>query len=133
MAEKSFEVEASQDRVWRLIGKVIFSSLPGMENMEILDENNFRAVLRMKTLGIPVSVRLKGEMMDVTPPDSFSVRLFIEGLGGLFKADQKVAFAMTSLRKKEDGGELQGDGSGYGIFAAPFSPRPGPELRKFHL
>ena len=101
MAEKSFEVEASQDRVWRLIGKVIFSSLPGMENMEILDENNFRAVLRMKTLGIPVSVRLKGEMMDVTPPDSFSVRLFIEGLGGLFQADQKVSFAMTPLEKKK--------------------------------
>jgi carbon monoxide dehydrogenase subunit G len=101
LAEKSFEVEASQDRVWRLIGKVIFSSLPGMENMEILDENNFRAVLRMKTLGFPVTVKLKGEMMDVEPPDSFSVKLFIEGLGGLFKADQKVAFAMRPLEKKK--------------------------------
>jgi len=101
LAEKSFKVEASRERVWRLIGKVIFSSLPGMENMEILDENNFRALLRMKTLGVPVTVKLKGEMMDVTPPDSFSVRLFIEGLGGLFQADQRVSFAMTPLEKKK--------------------------------
>jgi carbon monoxide dehydrogenase subunit G len=98
LAKKIFEVEASQERVWRLIGKVIFSSLPGMENLEILDENNFRAVLRMKALGIPLSLKLKGEMMDVSPPDSFSVRLFLEAPAGLFKADQKVAFAMTLLK-----------------------------------
>ena len=38
IAERRFEVEASLDRVWRLIGKVIFSCLPGMEQVEILDE-----------------------------------------------------------------------------------------------
>ena len=101
LAEKNFEVGASQERVWRLIGKVIFSSLPGMENMEIFDENNFRAVLRMKTLGVPVSVKLKGEMIDVTPPESFSVRLFIQGLGGFLEADQKVSFTMKPVEKKK--------------------------------
>jgi len=101
LAKKIFEVEASQERVWRLIGKVIFSSLPGMENLEILDENNFRAILRMKTLGIPLSLRLKGEMTDISPPDSFSVRLFLVAPGGWFKADQKVAFAMTPLKKEK--------------------------------
>jgi hypothetical protein len=59
-AKKKFQVKASQERVWRLIGKVIFSSLPGMENLEILDENNFRAILRIKVLGIPLSLKLNG-------------------------------------------------------------------------
>ncbi len=95
LAKKIFEVGASPERVWRLIGKVIFSSLPGMENLEILDENNFRAVLRMKVLGIPLSLKLRGEMTDISPPESFSVKLSIEGPGGLFKADQKVTFSMT--------------------------------------
>jgi carbon monoxide dehydrogenase subunit G len=97
LVKKNFEVGASPERVWRLIGKVIFSSLPGMENLEILDENNFRAILRMKVLGIPLSLKLKGEMTDISPPESFSVRLSIEGPGGLFKADQKVTFSMTPV------------------------------------
>lgn len=92
-------IEASRDRVWRLIGKVIFSSLSNMENVEILDENNFRAILRMKVLGLPVNMKLKGEMVDISPPDSFSVKLLIKGLGGWFQADQKVTFAMTPVEQ----------------------------------
>ncbi len=101
LAEKNFEVQATQERVWRLIGKVIFSSLPGMERMEILDENNFRAVLRMKALGVRLNMGLRGEMKNVSPPDSFSVRLFIQGLAGFFRADQTVSFNMTPLAKEK--------------------------------
>jgi len=99
IAEKDFAVAASQERVWRLMGKVIFSSLPGLENVEILDENNFRAILRMKVLGVRWSMKLKGEMVDVLPPESFSVKLFIESPGGLFAMEQKVALAMTAVDK----------------------------------
>ena len=97
LAEREFIVNATPDRVWRLIGKVIFSVLPGMESMEILDENNFRALLRVKMMGFEWVLKLKGEMVDISPPESFSVRLLLEGLGGLVKADQKVAFAMTPM------------------------------------
>ena len=93
--ERNFVVGASQERVWRLIGKVIFSSLPGMEQMEILDENTFRALLRMTFLTRPVALKLKGEMVEMEPPDSFSVMLHLEGPGGLFRADQKVSFFLA--------------------------------------
>jgi carbon monoxide dehydrogenase subunit G len=95
ICERDFIVKASQERVWRLIGKVIFSSLPGMENVEILDENTFRALLRTKVFGMAVTLKIQGEIVDLDPPDSFSVKLFLEGPGGLFKADQKVSFAMS--------------------------------------
>jgi carbon monoxide dehydrogenase subunit G len=97
LAERKFTVNANPDRVWRLIGKVIFSVLPGMESMEILDENNFRALLRVKMMGFEWVLKLKGEMVDISPPESFSVRLLLEGLGGLVKADQKVTLAMTPV------------------------------------
>ena len=87
LAEREFIVNANPDRVWRLIGKVIFSVLPGMESMEILDENNFRALLRVKMIGAEWVLKLRGEMVDISPPESFSVRLLLEGLGGLVKAD----------------------------------------------
>ena len=99
LAEREFIVNATPDRVWRLIGKVIFSVLPGMESMEILDENNFRALLRVKMMGSEWVLKLKGEMVDISPPEFFSVRLLLEGLGGLVKADQKVTLAMTPVEK----------------------------------
>ena len=95
LAQKDFVVNAPRERVWRLIGKVIFSVLPGMENMEILDENNFRALLRVKMIGVEWALKLRGEMVDTSPPESFSVKLFLEGVGGLVKTGQKVSFAMT--------------------------------------
>lgn len=84
LSEKTFEVKASRDRVWRLIGKVIFSSLPGLESVEILDENTFRALLKMKLFGLGIDLKLQGEMVDMLPPESFAVKLFIKGPGGLF-------------------------------------------------
>jgi len=98
LADRNFVVQASRDRVWRLIGKVIFSTLPGMEQVEILDENSFRALLKMKLSGVGLTMRLKGEMVDVSPPQSFAVRLSIDGPGGL-QMDQKVSIALTPLEK----------------------------------
>lgn len=99
IAEKNFVVNTSRERVWRLIGKVIFSSLPGMEQVEILDENRFRALLRMKVLGVALNMKLEGEMVDISPPEHFSVRLALEGPGGVLKMKQKVTFAMTTVEK----------------------------------
>jgi carbon monoxide dehydrogenase subunit G len=96
---KNFVVEASRERVWRLIGKVIFSSLPGMEQVEILDDTSFRALLGVKVLLLEMTMRLKGEMVDMAPPASFGVNITIEGLGGLFRMKQKVTIEMTSIEK----------------------------------
>ncbi len=95
--ERNFEVQASRERVWRLIGKVIFSSLPGLERMEILDESNFQGVLKTRILGVQIILKLEGRMLDVQPPDSFSVQLLLEGPAGMFKADQRVTFTMTPV------------------------------------
>lgn len=99
IAERNFVVEASRERVWRLMGKVIFNSLPGMEKVEILDDSNFRALLRMKVSLAELSIKLRGEMVDMSPPDSFAVKLALEGPGGLFRMNQKVTLALTSVEK----------------------------------
>lgn len=97
LAERRFEVEASQDRIWRLIGKVIFSCLPGMEKIEILDENNFQATLRTKVWLIELCMKLKGEMVNISPPQSFVVKLRLESPRGLFKMNQRVEIATESV------------------------------------
>ena len=97
IASRDFEVDAPQARVWRLIGKVIFSCLPGMEEVEVADELNFRAVQRMKGGCVKVRMRLKGEIVDITPPQSLAVNLTVEGPGGLVKMKQKVTIGMTAI------------------------------------
>ena len=131
--KKDFVVNAPPERVWRLIGKVIFSVLPGMENMEILDENNFRALLRVKMMGSEWALKLKREMVDISPPESFSVRLFLEGVGGMVKTGQKVAFAMTPVEGGKTSVACRGHGGRNGVFAPDPLLRPGPALRKDHL
>jgi carbon monoxide dehydrogenase subunit G len=120
LAEREFMVNANPDRVWRLIGKVIFSVLPGMESMEILDENNFRSLLRVKMMGFEWVLKLKGEMVDISPPESFSVRLLLEGLGGLVKADQKVTLAMTPVENGKTSVACRATAEDMGFFQKVF-------------
>jgi carbon monoxide dehydrogenase subunit G len=97
IASRTFEVDAPQLRVWRLIGKVIFSCLPGMEEIDVADETHFRAVQRTKIGFLEVKMRLEGELTDITPPRSLRVALAIVGLGGLIKMKQKVTINMTAV------------------------------------
>ncbi len=97
LEHRSFLVETSQEKVWRLIGKAIFNCLPGMENVEILDENNFRALLQERVLGFKIPLKLTGEIVEMEPPDFFSVKLLLES--GLFRMGQKVTF--TTFRVEE--------------------------------
>ena len=116
IAERDFVIEASRDRVWRLIGKVIFSSLPNMENVEILDENNFRALLRMKIPGLGLNMKLRGEMVDMSPPESFGVRLALEGPGGLLQINQKVNFAMVPVENRKTSVTCKATAQNMGFF-----------------
>ena len=43
----------------------------GNGKLEILDENNFRALLRVKMMGSQWVLKLKGEMVDISPPNPF--------------------------------------------------------------
>jgi carbon monoxide dehydrogenase subunit G len=99
IASRNFVVDASQERVWRLVGKVILSSLPGMEEMEILDENNFRAMLMVKVSFLKLRMRLRGEILEMKPPDALAVNLTLEAPGGLFTMIQEVSVNISFLEQ----------------------------------
>lgn len=120
IAERRFEVEASRDRVWRLIGKVVLSCLPGMEQVEILDEYNFRALLRVRMPFKELSMRLKGEIVDMSPLESFAVKLELDGLEGLLRLNQKVEIAMTPLEASKTAVLCRATAENAGIFFRTF-------------
>ena len=97
IAERKFVIEASQERLWQLIGRVIFSSLQGVERLEIIDENNWQALLRVKLGFIVLNMNLTGEMVDTSPPDTLGVRLRAKSKGGVLQLNQKVTVKFTVI------------------------------------
>ena len=93
-AERRFAVEASPERVWDLLGRAIFDSLGGMEKMEVIDENNFRAELRVRAFGIPLTMYLSGEMTDISPPTSLSVKLSSNSKWKVISLTQQINFTL---------------------------------------
>ena len=99
LAERRFTIVASPERIWHLIGMVIFDSLPGLERIDLIDESNFRALLRMKLGFILLNMHLAGKMVDMSSPQFLGIMLKAKSKGGIFQLNQKVTFALTSVDK----------------------------------
>ena len=97
IAERKFVVEASQERLWQLIGRVVFSSFHGVERMEIIDENNWQALLRVKLGFITLNMNLTGEMVDVSPPESLGVNLKARSKVRVLQLNQKITINFTQV------------------------------------
>ena len=76
---------------------MIFDSLHGLERIEIIDENNFRAVLRVKLGFIGLIAHLRGEMTEISPPRFLAVVLKMRLIGGTLQLGQRVTFALTAV------------------------------------
>ena len=94
--ERIFTVEAPANRVWELLGRAIFDSLPGLERMKVIDENNFRAALKTRVFSIPLSMYLRGEMTDISPPTYLSVELSACSKWNLISLIQKINFTLDN-------------------------------------
>lgn len=98
IASRKFVLEASPERVWSLMGRVIFSNLHGLERMQIIDESNFRALLRVRVAFISATMRLKGQILaDSAHPESLGVLLKAKSVGGLIQLNQKITFTIMAV------------------------------------
>lgn len=97
-AERNYKIEAEPNRVWDLLGRAIFDSLgQGLSKMKVIDENNFRAELKVRVFGIiPITMFLRGEMTDITPPDYLRVKLTTRSKWNLVTMVQTVSFTMKA-------------------------------------
>lgn len=121
IAERKFVIGASKEALWDLIGGAILNSLPGLERMEIVDETNWRASLRVKLWLLVLNMNLKGEMIDMSPPDGLGVRLSARSKGGILRLQQKVTIAFTSVDKNKTEVACKAIGEGMGILFKLFT------------
>ncbi|TAK47922.1 MAG: carbon monoxide dehydrogenase [Xanthobacteraceae bacterium] len=100
----AFQLDASRQAVWDLINDPVALKIciPGCEELEQVEENGFRAVVKVK-VG-PVSARFKGRLTlsDLDPPNGY--RISGEGEGGI--AGFARGGATVTLTEKDGGTEL---------------------------
>jgi hypothetical protein len=72
-----------------------------MENIEVLDENNFRAILKTKVWGAELTLRVKGKVVDIEPPQNLTVKLSLSGPGIFSEIYQSVCFKITAEGKEK--------------------------------
>jgi uncharacterized protein len=97
------ELPASREVVWAKLNDpdVLKACIPGCEELEKTDEQNFRAVAKVK-VG-PVSARFKGKvtLSDLDPPNGYKISGEGEGgIAGFAKGGATVGLA------EKDGGTL---------------------------
>ena len=67
IAQKEFTIAAPQARVWELLGRIIYRSLP-LEQMEVVSETTFFAVLRWRIAFIRLPLRVKVALVHLPAP-----------------------------------------------------------------
>ena len=77
LAQNQFVLESSPEEVWDLLASVIFQQMP-LERVDILDLDSFNAVLKWRPgfFNLPLDVR--GELRDVSRPDSLGCSILIK-------------------------------------------------------
>lgn len=93
LTNRKFLIEAPAQRIWKLLGRVIFDSLE-LEGFHAQDNRNFDALLRVKLAFFTLPMQVEGVMTDITPLKSLTVRLEVKGLR-VIHLNQEVTIALS--------------------------------------
>jgi carbon monoxide dehydrogenase subunit G len=96
VAQKQFVVDASQHRVWDLLGTIVYQLLP-LEKVDIVNLTTFRAVLRWRMGFITFPFRVKGELVDISRPSSFGCIIRVKR--GVIQLGMKVTFTLRPVNE----------------------------------
>jgi carbon monoxide dehydrogenase subunit G len=105
LIEEKFSVKAPIQKVWDFLlnPKTIGTCIPGCEQIEAIDENNFMTTVKVKVGPFSMRFRFKTAIKEKTPP--FFVRTIGEGdesdKKGHFKQETKINFKTLSDNETE--------------------------------
>ncbi len=100
VADKNFIIDSPRERVWQLLLRVVMRCMP-FESMELVDEKNYFALLKIGIGCIALPVRVQIEITDIFEPESLVTILKARGMGGMVWLNQKATFTLTSLSESK--------------------------------
>jgi len=96
LVRREYTIQAPQQRVWDLLASTIIQCMP-VEQMDIVNETTFLAVLKLKWGFVEIPLRLKVQAVDISPIGSLST--LVTAGKGQFQASLKVSFALTAVKE----------------------------------
>jgi len=98
LARRDYIIQAPRQRVWDLLASTIIQCMP-VEQMQIVNDTTFLAVLRVKVGFFEMPFRLRVQAADISPIDSLST--LVTASKGIFRSSLKVSFALTPIKEDQ--------------------------------
>ena len=92
LARSDFEIAAARERVWDLLPATIIQCMP-VEQMEILDDCSFDAVLRVAIGFVKVPFHLRVRAAEIEPMVSLGTRVTVSKGG--FQSSLRVSYLLS--------------------------------------
>lgn len=96
VAERKFVIDAPQEGIWELLGDAIFSSIR-LERMQIIDENNFAGVVRVRIGFISLPMHLRIKLVDISSPRSLTAKVIARTKPGIFTITEETRITLTLI------------------------------------
>ncbi len=96
-------LKASRDKVWELLmdPDVLANATPGVKTLELTGEDKYNALLEVKMGPVSGSFRGKMEVIDKVEPESFVLKMRVNGKIGNVSAEGKLNFAEIAVGQTE--------------------------------
>ena len=101
IVHRQFVIEASQQRVWDLLGRTVYRCLP-LEKMNAVSETTAYAVLRLRLAFISLPLNVKVELVDISPPSSLGSKIWVKK-----RVIKLVALKVTFTLRPVDEGKTE--------------------------
>jgi carbon monoxide dehydrogenase subunit G len=113
IAESSFTIDSSQQRIWELLLKSVLRFMP-FERIKPLSEKSVTALLKVRMGFISLPMNVMVEIVEATPPQLMVTVLEARGMGGIIWLKQRATFTLTSAddEKTEVGCKIALEGMG---------------------
>lgn len=96
VVQKHFVIDAHQQRVWELLGSAVFQCLP-LEEMNILNQTTFYAVLRWRLGFISIPLNLKVKLVDILAPHSLGSVIWVTR--GIIQLGLRATFTLRPVNE----------------------------------
>lgn len=100
VAEEKFVINASQERVWELVGDAIIGSLQ-LERMQIMDENNFAGIVKVRMGFIRLPLHLKIQLADVASPSSLIAKVIAKTKPAMLTITEETKIVLTPINDNQ--------------------------------
>jgi carbon monoxide dehydrogenase subunit G len=99
IADKTFTVAGSRERVWDYLTKALMRSIP-FEQIEFSDERGFSAGLKLKIGYFALPAKVRVDIAKMVEPETLASRINLNAMAGMVQLEQIARFDVKRVDEK---------------------------------